>query len=67
MFSFIAQKCFIYYLVDVFPFFLIDHFYLWYETIIVFFKLRDKNVLYKKLTTKCTISNYEYRKVYNRH
>ena len=38
MFSFIAQKCFIYY-VDVFPFFHIAPFYLWYERIIVFFKL----------------------------
>ena len=39
MFSFIAQKYFIYYIVDVFPIFLIALLYLWYETIIVFFKL----------------------------
>ena len=39
MFSFIAQKCFIYYLVDALPFFLIALLCLWYETIIVFFKL----------------------------
>ena len=64
MFSFIAQKCFICY-VDVFPFFLLAPFYLWYETIIVFFKFRNKNVLYRKLTIKCTISNYECKEVYN--
>ena len=56
MFSFITQICFIYYLVDVIPFFLI-----------ALLNFRNKKVLYKKLTIKCTISNYECKEVYIIH